>query len=176
MDRNEFENGNMQHASRPEGHGCSLIINAILLGFFIHYLNYSTDNNITDCYADASTGSVCFDICAGLTNVSDQWRNLEIVGITFSSVAISSFVFILIKPLMPLGLLLSCSYGCIYFGWLITATIFRWNVTGQACAPFLAAEGKFLKNLTLSLWGIAAASCVLGCCAGILGAVCSNRG
>ena len=100
-----------------------------------------------------------------------------LVGMVWSSFHLFGVLLVMIKPLMKVGLGISCLASCTYFAWLITATIFRWNDTGKVCAGeyldattiiteghnYMLAEGKFLKNLTLSLWGIPACMLSLVC-------------
>lgn len=176
MDRSEMGEGG--HHEKPHSHVCSAIVPIILLGFFSHYLNYSANENLGTCWSSTSvdglSGASPVEL-PGYINVTEEWRTLILVGIVWASVHLGVVGIIVAIP--KLGLMIQGLNSCLYLAWLITATVFRWNTAGKNCSqtPMLETEGKFLKNLTLSLWGIPACLCVLGCLGGICAAICGNK-
>ncbi len=93
-----------------------------------------------------------------------------LVGIIWACIHLVAVSIIVAIP--KIGLMIQGLNSCLYLAWLITATVFRWNTAGKACSTVMVVEGKFLKNLTLSLWGIPACLCALAIFGGIVQCVC----
>ena len=177
FDRVSMQEGKKAPHEQPVSHICIGMMSAILLGFFVHYFNYSANNNLLPCYANPDTTTVLPHAAEGYINVTQQWRTLMLVGIVWSSFHLFGVLLVMIKPLVKVGLGISCLSSCTYFAWLISATIFRWNETGEVCSGkyldvsaketeslnYLISEGLFMRNLTLSLWGIPACMISLAC-------------
>lgn len=178
-----------QPYEQPKSHCCIGLVAIILLGFFAHFYTYSVKSDLVSCYADSSTGEKCNGPdYTGCTNVTIQWQNLMLVGMVWTSVQILSvlFIFFKIKFLVGIGLFFSCLGLCTNFAWLITTTIFRWNASGRTCSgdglpsqadmdSYLIVEGKFLKNLTLSMWGIPAGMLCLACLCTFSACLCKKK-
>lgn len=133
MDRSGMGEGG--HYEKPHSHCCSAIVPVILLGFFSHYLNYSANNNLGECWSSPSVDGQTSTTGIGnegYTNVTEEWRTLILVGIVWASVHVGVVGIIVAIP--KLGLMIQGLNSCLYLAWLITATVFRWNTAGKNCS------------------------------------------
>ena len=83
---------------------CGSLVPIILLGFFSHYYNYSTNNNLTTCWADPDTGATSPTIIDGYTNVTQEWHTLMLVGIIWATIHIVVVGIIVASPKLGLGI------------------------------------------------------------------------
>lgn len=142
----------------------------ILLIYFIHYLNYSANEGLGTCYSSTTeTGVTSLTPIDDYVNVTEQWRTLMLLGIVWSCI---DLVIILIFLIVPQFFMFRYSFisTCIFYSWLIAASIATSNTSGTNCSqtPELAVEGMFLKNLTYSFWGITYMIFFLSACIYIL--------
>ena len=82
---------------------CGSLVPIILLGFFSHYYNYSTNNNLATCYANpnGATSPIPED---GYNNITQEWHTLMLVGIIWATIHLVVVGIIVASPKLGLGI------------------------------------------------------------------------
>ena len=181
-----MENSINQHPQRaqqqaheqPEPHIINASMHVALLAMFCYFLNFYD----YACWAstDGSSDFTSQVELTGWVNVTQRWRDLNIIGITMSSVYIASAILFLIDKLRWGGILLSALASLLTFAWLVTATIYRFQHSGRVCSgeyavgvgipidtpnTYLFKEGLFWFYLTILMWTVPLfVCCIFACC------------
>ena len=121
-----------QAHEQPEPHLINASMHLALLAVFCYFLNFYD----YACWASTENGS---DIpsqveISGWDNVTQRWRDLNIIGIAMSTAYIASTILVLIDRLRWGGILLASLASLLTFAWLITASVLRFVHSGRVCS------------------------------------------
>ena len=108
------------------------IFNIVLLGFFSHYLmidNTNQDNEVSCIYQDDHALYIKGDYTdnGDYTNVSKEFRMLNIFGIVWTALNCWAGISVIIKPCFKCAQAITACNCCGVLAWLITATVFRFR-------------------------------------------------
>ena len=122
------------------------------------YLNFSSNNDIPDCYSTAS-GGYCIAGSSGCINVTLRWHKLCALGLAWSTllwlVIISFCTFLRSERGGRIAVVSSILVVVLSFSWMITATIFLFDAPGLSCSTDrVYNERYFLTYIMSVLWGV----------------------
>ena len=118
------------------------------------YLNYSANNDISDCYS-TTIGGRCNAGDLRCINVTLRWHKLCVLGLAWSTllwiVLISCFTYFRHERGGRIMAISTTVLVILSFSWMITATIFLYDAPGQSCTTDQLLEEQYFLSYVMSL-------------------------